>query len=495
MADTSVDHPKMMGDYTVIKKLGQGSYGSVYLVELNGVKYAIKQFDIEQPENLASLVEIDLEMRLRHPRIVRGIEVFRDSTHLYFVQQLADNSLSGYLQEYRLNIHTKVRLIYELGLALHYLLHIGVIHCDIKPDNILILNDRILVADLGLAAYIDSDISHCETPTHRAPEFLMNNKRYVKKLSEKYLKFAYDNEYERKRTYTQGEIWSYGMTCLDILFNTNSVIFDTIGNKILNLVSRFQTPKSTEKLLLRKLGPLPDDHLPVLRMILDKMLTIDLDRRCRTFEEILHSDTFTDYGFSMGVYLGNIQRRELDTPIPQKHRPYFVILNNWIIEVLRTFKVTNRVAFLALALVRGLWNKRHKRVKEVQLFGCACVYLAIMVITGNANIDSLVWISDNNYTKKEIFDYALQMLIDENGYVSVPTLYDYLSSLEMLQKAITGIYDPHRTYQWSVWSTKRIADLIMFEETTWEADHRSLKDSVRFNDLILIIEDDDPLNV
>ena len=63
--------PKIVG-YKTIGHIGSGLYAEVYLVEgKDGKRYAAKIMDLKT----ASLIEIDLSMRIDHPNIIKGVDV------------------------------------------------------------------------------------------------------------------------------------------------------------------------------------------------------------------------------------------------------------------------------------------------------------------------------------------------------------------------------------------------------------------------------------
>jgi serine/threonine protein kinase len=469
-----------LGKYKIISKLGEGVQGAVYLVELEGKEYAIKKYNIKNQEKLSSLAEIDLEMRINHPHIIRGIEVFRGKKHLYFVQEVADTDLSNYLINNELNIKTKTRLIYEIGTALQYIQSIDVLHCDIKPTNILVLKDRILVADMGISKYInDYDFEYiCQTATHRSPEFLMKDRKFKKYASKKYLDL-YHKGYNGAKNPIQGELWSYGMTSLDILYGTDSIVLKKSKNigYFIDFVTNLGSISSVEearKLIFSYLGDLPRDHHPILNLLLQKCLTGNLEQRSKTFTEIISSEVFSNNGFKMNFNVGNMRNiEEEEQEIDSKKKKFFLILNNWIIDLLKGFRLSNRLSFLTLALVRGLWHKHSDVIEEIQLFGASCVYLSGLVLGDYIELDDLSYMTADAYNEKQIFDFSMKIFIEENGAISRTTLYDYLSSLEMLQKASKMLLNDKKR---AILKTKEIAEIIISEETAEEAEKRKPKD-------------------
>ena len=81
------------GNYQIIQKLGHGAYGTVYDVELDGKRYAIKQqqsTDVGSAMSMSALVEADVMSRLSHPHLVQMYEVFFEggrSTSINYVME------------------------------------------------------------------------------------------------------------------------------------------------------------------------------------------------------------------------------------------------------------------------------------------------------------------------------------------------------------------------------------------------------------------------
>ncbi len=471
-----------IGSYKVSKKLGSGAYGSVYKVFKDKLNYAAKEIKVE---NLHSLIEIDLTMRIRNPHIVRGIDlvtkknkVTNNIEYIYLIQELADSDLSTYLKNNKISLIDKIRLMFEIGSALQFLYDKGILHCDIKSINILILDGRAILADMGISVYMSERVDICETVFNRAPEFLRIE--YTKELKD------YRNKYEdikSMRTYMHGEIWSYGMICLELLYNKSNVFsyfpeqkFDM--DNFLNRLNKFSIAKDKTKFILDNLGELPDDEIPLLNLILSKLLVFDLRERAHSFTEFIQDDMFYKHNMILNPNTGDLTYLESSNVVESSYKNYSIV-NAWIMDVLYELKQSNRVSFLTLTLIRDLWNKYVKKLSEAQLFGSACLFLASMVLNSPNNMiieDELEWYSDNTFTSKELVEYAMKLFINENGMISRTTLYDYLSSLEMLKQAILYIKDE----RFAKMDSKDIADEIILNETVEEANNRKLKNSGMF---------------
>ena len=150
------------GRYTLVRELGQGGMGAVYLgtdVKL-GREVAIKVLPPSMraylgPERFQR--EVQLAAKLSHPHIVPLFEADEVDGFLYYVMEyVAGESLAQRLErEGPLALDEAVRITAEVGDALQYAHERGIVHRDIKPANILLSGGHALVTDFGIAKSLD----------------------------------------------------------------------------------------------------------------------------------------------------------------------------------------------------------------------------------------------------------------------------------------------------------------------------------------------------
>jgi serine/threonine protein kinase len=88
---------KMINGYSLISKLGQGSYGRVYKAQKDGEFYAIKEFFIDYKQITAECKnEVNILKSLDHPNVIRYVQDFVLDDIFYIVTEYAPN---GTLQE------------------------------------------------------------------------------------------------------------------------------------------------------------------------------------------------------------------------------------------------------------------------------------------------------------------------------------------------------------------------------------------------------------
>ena len=162
--------PRSLGDYRVLRRLGEGGMGAVYLGyhEKQGQQVAIKVLPDALASNPGFVARFYREARsgatLNHPNIVHGIGVDQDpATHKhYLVLEFVDGTSAHALLDRfgRLNVGDAVHVTLDVARALEHAHSRNIIHRDIKPDNILITRAGVAkLADFGLAKRTD-EASH-----------------------------------------------------------------------------------------------------------------------------------------------------------------------------------------------------------------------------------------------------------------------------------------------------------------------------------------------
>jgi serine/threonine-protein kinase len=148
------------GRYIVLRPLGQGGMAHVYLAEdqQTGGQVAIKVMKDDLTGDPEFIKRFDTEARsassLDHPNIVKVLGYGQDQDLRYIVQEYVEGSTLKDLiqQKGALDWNLAVPLAIQIGLALEHAHKRGVVHRDIKPQNILITSDMIAkVTDFGIA--------------------------------------------------------------------------------------------------------------------------------------------------------------------------------------------------------------------------------------------------------------------------------------------------------------------------------------------------------
>jgi len=183
-----------MHKYRLISKKGEGTFSEVLKAQSikSGRYTAIKcmKNTFESIEQVNNLREIQALRRLAgHPNIIRLLEVLYDEPtgRLALVFELMDMNLYELIRGRRHYLsEDKVRLyMYSLMKALDHMHRNGIFHRDVKPENLLLSDDTMKLADLGSCRGIYSRQPYTEyisTRWYRAPECLLTDGYYSYKM-------------------------------------------------------------------------------------------------------------------------------------------------------------------------------------------------------------------------------------------------------------------------------------------------------------------------
>lgn len=180
-----------LGRYRIVRKLGSGGMGDVYLAERADEEYqqrvAIKivRGGLFSPQIQSRLrMERQILATLQHPNIARLLDGGRapDGTPYLVMEYIDGEPIDTYCDRRRLPLDARVQLIRTICGAVHYAHQNLVVHRDLKPNNILITPDGVpKLLDFGIAKLLDTRhsahtlaVTHYEyrvmTPAHASPE-------------------------------------------------------------------------------------------------------------------------------------------------------------------------------------------------------------------------------------------------------------------------------------------------------------------------------------
>ena len=178
--------PEKIGKYPIVRELGRGATSVVYLARdpFAGREVAIKvvrtqspgDTDLQRRFRRVFLNEAALVGKLFHPHILAIYDAVSEHDLSYIVMEYVQGrTLEHYCDIANLLAVSKVvEIVFKCSLALAFAQRHGVIHCDIKPANILISGDTdIKISDFGAALYEQAEHTHLKgvgSPAYMSPE-------------------------------------------------------------------------------------------------------------------------------------------------------------------------------------------------------------------------------------------------------------------------------------------------------------------------------------
>ncbi|MBI1347013.1 protein kinase [bacterium] len=260
-----------IGDYRLIRKLGQGGMGEVYLAH---------QLSLDRPAALKVLAkhladkpdfvkrfyrEARAMAKIDHPQTVRVFAVDEaDGIHFVAMEFVDGKSLQDWMRQLgTLSVGDAVHIILRCAEALEVAHDINMVHRDIKPDNIMLTRrGQVKVSDFGLAkALDDEDMSMTQsgtglgTPYYMAPEQARNAKHVDRR----------------------SDIYALGITFFQILTGKLPFTGDSAMEVVLAKEKGFYEPA-------RKLNPAIPDKLD---LIVGKMIDKKVDQRFQDCGELI----------------------------------------------------------------------------------------------------------------------------------------------------------------------------------------------------------------
>jgi len=203
-------YPTLPPGYTILRKLGQGGYGSVYLCrELStNRKLAVKQIEADE-RGIPAIMEANIMVSISQPHLARAEKIVADGHNLFIFQEAATCDL-GYLIRKKQRPpppHLLRKWSFALVQALACLHRQGIVHADVKASNVLLFDyetdgvPTIKLADFNLSQKIWKDNSPLNfrscTCTHRPLEVWL----------------GYDWDFSV-------DIWALGCTLFEIAYGT-----------------------------------------------------------------------------------------------------------------------------------------------------------------------------------------------------------------------------------------------------------------------------------
>jgi serine/threonine-protein kinase len=171
--------PQIAG-YRILGELGKGGMGLVYRAEQTSLhrEVALKVLSRELTKDPAFVAKFVAEARaaakLQHPNVVQVFDVDNDGeTYFYAMEVMHDGSLEGWLKQHgAMPVDRALTVIADAARGLAYAESLGIVHRDIKPDNLMLdQHGAVKIADLGLASTVEeTEEKAIGTPHFMAPE-------------------------------------------------------------------------------------------------------------------------------------------------------------------------------------------------------------------------------------------------------------------------------------------------------------------------------------
>lgn len=488
--------------YTPLKLLGKGTYGKVIKVKSNASDleedeiYAMKLMKYKvtekgEVEDYSAFTEAYFTRFFKHPNVIRRNEFnYIGDNYTYFNMELADGTLEDVIPN--LTKDEMYQYAHEIADAIHYIHRGGFAHCDIKPVNVLLVNGQIKLADLGFIRIKENTLNDffsetiCQTVNYRPPEQYTINEKYLEPYTNLVINKFKSTIKEISSNIFTGEYWSLGILILDMLYG---ISFVTVHGTEKYKYGYYNFLKDLAKITIEEddlelydiiidMYGAPKD-IPLLQAVCQHLLA--LDPRKRSIVNFLEDPVFLPYGYTHSkipfiypstnkMYKGNVNELY-----------YHQIAINWLIELTKDLKCP---LFTTMNAIDFYLQHCHKYVREsYQLLIVVTVFLIerILVPTDvNISIDSLVYMTDDSFTKDQFREMVRKIETEYDGYPVFESLYFYLPSLQLVEKGFRRMVDIKEYISYG--SPRNIADQLIAEETEDELKHRIPRQHIKSYD-------------
>lgn len=261
---------KTLGHYHIVGKLGQGGMGAVYraLDESLERYVAVKVID-QKKKSIASARQLErlfqeaiAQARVNHPNVVHIYFVGRDEDPPFLAMELVGGStLADRMEAGPLPYAEVIEIGMQLADALRHSVKFDIIHCDIKPSNVLLTDTgRVKLSDFGLARRLsrtmEEETELAGTPDYLAPEVIQGNTNDAR-----------------------SDLYSLGVTLFQMTFGRLPYTYSS-GNVLERLAAHQQSPIEFPE-------PWPNDVPHAWRDVLEKLLAKSPDERYQDYDELM----------------------------------------------------------------------------------------------------------------------------------------------------------------------------------------------------------------
>jgi serine/threonine-protein kinase len=263
---------KTLGDYRILRKLGQGGMGQVYLAEQVSLKrkVALKFLRAEfvsSPNSLARFRrEAEAVAKATHANIVQVYAIDeRDGLHFMALEYVEGRTLKDFLElKGPPDALLAMSIMRQTASALQRAAELGIVHRDIKPENILLTRKgEVKVADFGL--------SRCLTPDEQPLNLTQSGVTMGTPL------YMSPEQVEGKPLDPRSDIYSFGVTCYHML----------AGQAPFRGENAFEVALQHVQTQAKPIGEIRGDLPPLLCAIISKMMAKKPDDRYQTCRDVI----------------------------------------------------------------------------------------------------------------------------------------------------------------------------------------------------------------
>ncbi|KAI9839660.1 MAG: hypothetical protein M1819_002286 [Sarea resinae] len=263
--------------YQILEQLGKGHFATVFLCieRSSGMRYAVKKFEkrpgrSDKSKNDGLQQEIAVLKSVSHPNLLCLKDTFDEEDGVYIVLELAaEGELFNWIvMKQKLSEDEARKVFIQLFQGIQYLHERNIVHRDVKPENILLVDKHfsVKIADFGLAKIIGEEsftTTLCGTPSYVAPEILedSNHRKYTRAV----------------------DVWSLGVVLYICLCG-----FPPFSDELCTPENPYTLAQQIKTARFDYPSPYWDSVGDPALDLIDRMLTVDVEKRITVWQCLEH---------------------------------------------------------------------------------------------------------------------------------------------------------------------------------------------------------------
>lgn len=247
--DSETDEIKTVGPYRLIRQLGRGGMGQVFLAVRDdeafkryvAIKIIRRGMDT-QDILIRFRVERQILASLTHPNIAHLLDGGATDEGLsYFVMEYVDGvPINRYCNENRLSLENRLKLFVKVAAAVHYAHQNLIVHRDLKPANILVTTDGdVKLLDFGIAKFLNPDLVGYTLPMTRTEMRLMTPE------------YASPEQIRGNTVTTASDVYQLGILLYELLTGHCPFSFQTVARGEIEKIILEKAPEKPSTMISR----------------------------------------------------------------------------------------------------------------------------------------------------------------------------------------------------------------------------------------------------
>jgi predicted Ser/Thr protein kinase len=236
-------------DLKVIREIGAGAYGKVFLGEWQMTQVALKVSGMTSSEEFIREAQLLINLR-PHPNVVQILGVSTDGLNVVMIMEYCDGGSLDHLVKNEISMQTKIKYLSGIAKGVYHLHKNNIIHRDLAARNILLSRGEPKISDFGMSRKVQEAASHGQTRSTIGP-----------------LRWMAPESLKSSQYSSKSDVWSFGILCWEVLLGEEPHLNSDPLAIGIEIRDRGHTPT------------IPEDINPDLAQLMKDCWKLDADQR------------------------------------------------------------------------------------------------------------------------------------------------------------------------------------------------------------------------